>query len=140
MIKTNWNPIYLVNGQELVPVENEPLLRAQFGERAVDEADCGTMAWKIFKTHDKSAGEPGGRLALTFDSLASHDLTYVGVIQTAKASGLKEFPLPYVMTCCHNSLCAVGGTLNEDDHRFGLSAAKKYGGIFVPAHVSVIHS
>ena len=140
MIKTNWNPIYLVNGQELVPAENEPLLRAQFGERAVDEADCGTMAWKIFKAHDKSAGEPGGRLALTFDSLASHDLTYVGVIQTAKASGLKEFPLPYVMTCCHNSLCAVGGTLNEDDHRFGLSAAKKYGGIFVPAHVSVIHS
>ena len=80
-----------------------------------------------------------GRLRLRFDALASHDITYVGVIQTAKASGMTEFPVPYVLTNCHNTLCAVGGTINEDDHVFGLSAAKKYGGIFVPPHIAVIH-
>ncbi len=77
---------------------------------------------------------------MKFDSIASHDITYVGIIQTALASGLKEFPLPYTLTCCHNSLCAVGGTINEDDHVFGLSAAKKFGGVFVPPHIAVIHS
>ena len=97
-----------------------------------------TMAYRILRRHDRSAGD--GLLHLTFDSLISHDITYVGVIQTAKASGLTEFPVPYVLTNCHNSLCAVGGTINEDDHMFGLSAAKKYGGIYVPANQSVIHS
>ena len=96
-----------------------------------------TMAYQILRRHDKPAGD--GLLHLTFDSLISHDITYVGVIQTAKASGMTEFPVPYVLTNCHNSLCAVGGTINEDDHRFGLSAAKKYGGIFVPPHMAVIH-
>ena len=98
----------------------------------------GTMAWSILKAHNTSGSMD--RLAIRFDAMASHDITYVGIIQTARASGLKEFPLPYVLTNCHNSLCAVGGTINEDDHVFGLSAAKKYGGEFVPAHQAVIHS
>jgi aconitate hydratase len=96
-----------------------------------------TMAYGILRKHDISGG--GDILRIRFDSLVSHDITYVGIIQTAKASGLKKFPLPYVMTNCHNSLCAVGGTINEDDHVFGLSAAKKFGGIFVPPNVAVIH-
>ena len=98
----------------------------------------GTMSAPILAAHNSSAVP--GRLSLRFDAMASHDITYVGIIQTARASGLKEFPLPYVLTNCHNSLCAVGGTINEDDHVFGLSAAKKYGGEFVPAHQAVIHS
>ena len=98
----------------------------------------GTMAYGILKAHNTLDGMD--RLAIRFDAMASHDITYVGIIQTARASGLKEFPLPYVLTNCHNSLCAVGGTINEDDHVFGLSAAKKYGGEFVPAHQAVIHS
>jgi len=97
----------------------------------------GTMAYKILQAHNHSGDMEN--LKLKFDSLASHDITYVGVIQTAKASGLSQFPLPYVLTNCHNSLCAVGGTINADDHKFGLSAAKKYGGDFVPAHIAVIH-
>ncbi|MDR1131728.1 MAG: hydratase [Oscillospiraceae bacterium] len=96
-----------------------------------------TISARILKAHDTSK-EPG-QLRLKFDSLISHDITYVGIIQTAKASGLKSFPVPYVLTNCHNSLCAVGGTINEDDHAFGLSAAKKYGGIYVPANAAVIH-
>ena len=96
-----------------------------------------TMAYQIFRRH--SMREEAGQLHLKFDSLISHDITYVGIIQTAKASGLTEFPVPYVMTNCHNSLCAVGGTINEDDHVFGLSAAMKYGGNFVPANKAVIH-
>ena len=96
-----------------------------------------TMAYQIFRRHNQK--EEAGQLHLKFDSLISHDITYVGIIQTAKASGLKEFPVPYVMTNCHNSLCAVGGTINEDDHVFGLSAAIKYGGNFVPANQAVIH-
>ena len=78
-------------------------------------------------------------MQIRFDALASHDITYVGIIQTARASGMEKFPMPYVLTCCHNSLCAVGGTINEDDHMFGLTAAQKYGGIYVPPHVAVIH-
>ena len=97
-----------------------------------------TMAHAILAAHNTSS-DPD-RLSLRFDAMASHDITYVGIIQTARASGMKEFPLPYVLTNCHNSLCAVGGTINEDDHVFGLSAAKKYGGEFVPAHQAVIHS
>lgn len=96
----------------------------------------GTMAYKILSAHNKGDDE---NLKIKFDALASHDITYVGIIQTAKASGLKEFPLSYTLTNCHNSLCAVGGTINEDDHVFGLSAAKKYGGNYVPPHLAVIH-
>ena len=98
----------------------------------------GTMAYGIMKAHNHSGNM--SQLKIKFDAMASHDITYVGIIQTARASGLREFPIPYVLTNCHNSLCAVGGTINEDDHVFGLSAAKKYGGEFVPAHQSVIHS
>ena len=97
-----------------------------------------TMAWSVLQAHNTS-GDPQ-RLRLRFDAMASHDITYVGIIQTARASGMERFPLPYVLTNCHNSLCAVGGTINEDDHVFGLSAAKRYGGEFVPAHQAVIHS
>lgn len=102
------------------------------------EGKAGTIAYGILKAHNFSGSME--RLQLRFDAMASHDITYVGIIQTARASGLKEFPIPYVLTNCHNSLCAVGGTINEDDHVFGLSAAKKYGGEFVPAHQAVIHS
>ena len=96
-----------------------------------------TIAYGILRAHDKSADK--SKMQIKFDSLISHDITYVGVIQTARASGMERFPVPYVLTNCHNSLCAVGGTINEDDHVFGLSAAKKYGGIYVPANQAVIH-
>ncbi|MGN0804536.1 MAG: hydratase [Candidatus Coproplasma sp.] len=100
------------------------------------EAIKGTLAYSILQKHNKGGED---KLKIKFDALASHDITYVGIIQTAKASGLKEFPVPYTLTNCHNSLCAVGGTINEDDHLFGLSSAKKYGGNYVPAHLAVIH-
>ena len=102
-----------------------------------EEARRGTMAWSILSAHNSGNDED---LKIKFDAMASHDITYVGIIQTARASGLEKFPLPYVLTNCHNSLCAVGGTINEDDHVFGLSAAEKYGGIYVPAHIAVIHA
>ena len=102
------------------------------------EAARGTITARIIAAHDSSASPDECRIR--FDSLASHDITYVGIIQTAIASGMKKFPMPYVLTNCHNSLCAVGGTINEDDHAFGLSAAKRFGGDFVPAHLAVIHS
>ena len=102
-----------------------------------EEARHGTMAWSILSAHNSGNDED---LKIKFDAMASHDITYVGIIQTARASGLEKFPLPYVLTNCHNSLCAVGGTINEDDHVFGLSAAEKYGGIYVPAHIAVIHA
>ena len=98
----------------------------------------GTIAYSILNKHNRLSDNSKG-FAIAFDALTSHDITFVGIIQTAIASGLKEFPLPYVLTNCHNSLCAVGGTINEDDHIFGLSAAKKFGGEFVPAHLAVIH-
>ncbi len=107
-------------------------------ECSPEEARKNTIAYGILSAHNTSDSDT--ELKLRFDAMASHDITYVGIIQTARASGLKEFPVPYVLTNCHNSLCAVGGTINEDDHLFGLSAAKKYGGIFVPAHQAVIHS
>jgi aconitate hydratase len=97
----------------------------------------GTMAAKILAAHN--VAPEGGGLRIKFDAMASHDITYVGIIQTARASGMTSFPLPYVLTNCHNSLCAVGGTVNEDDHAFGYSAAEKYGGEYVPAHMAVIH-
>ena len=96
-----------------------------------------TMAYKILSAHNLSGDDK--KLKIKFDEITSHDITYVGIIQTAKASGLEKFPLPYTLTNCHNSLCAVGGTINEDDHVFGLSASKKYGGAFVPPHLAVIH-
>ena len=126
MIKITQSPV-LYQGGAFVPAPPRPA-----AERT------GTMAYGILKAHNTLDGMD--RLAIRFDAMASHDITYVGIIQTARASGLKEFPLPYVLTNCHNSLCAVGGTINEDDHVFGLSAAKKYGGIYVPANQSVIHS
>ena len=98
-----------------------------------------TIAWKILAAHNHSGADQTDKLKIRFDALTSHDITYVGIVQTARASGMKEFPLPYVLTNCHNSLCAVGGTINEDDHIFGLSAARRYGGDFVPAHLAVIH-
>ena len=136
MLKLYDNGIYLVNGETICSCPEEV---AQKTGRTVDakEAEKGTMAYGILQAHNKS-GDPD-QLQLKFDSMTSHDITYVGIIQTARASGLKQFPIPYVLTNCHNSLCAVGGTINEDDHRFGLSAAKKYGGIFVPPHMAVIH-
>ena len=103
-----------------------------------DEARENTIAYQILRAHDVD-GSKGNKLRIRFDAMVSHDITYVGIIQTARASGLEKFPLPYAMTNCHNSLCAVGGTINEDDHVFGLSAAKKYGGIYVPANQAVIH-
>ena len=103
-----------------------------------EQGKQATMAWGILKAHNTAPDME--QLKIKFDAMASHDITYVGIIQTARASGLEKFPLPYVLTNCHNSLCAVGGTINEDDHVFGLSAAKKYGGEFVPAHQAVIHS
>ena len=124
---------YYHNGAFLSPEEGR-----QAGLPAPEEAKKGTMAYGILAAHNTSGSME--RLQIRFDAMASHDITYVGIIQTARASGLKEFPLPYVLTNCHNSLCAVGGTINEDDHNFGLSAVKKYGGEFVPAHQAVIHS
>ena len=108
------------------------------GHVSPDEARKNTIAYGILSAHNISGDDTA--LRIKFDAMASHDITYVGIIQTARASGLKEFPVPYVLTNCHNSLCAVGGTINEDDHLFGLSAAKRYGGIYVPAHQAVIHS
>ena len=109
------------------------------GDEPGTQSKCGTMAHKILSAHNIGKSDPN-KLKIKFDALASHDITYVGIVQTARASGMAEFPAPYVLTNCHNSLCAVGGTINEDDHVFGLSAAKKYGGIFVPAHLAVIHT
>lgn len=102
-----------------------------------EEARCGTIAYSILSAHNSA--ENMQKLKIRFDAMASHDITFVGIVQTAKASGMTRFPIPYVLTNCHNSLCAVGGTINEDDHMFGLSAAKKYGGIYVPPHIAVIH-
>lgn len=130
MIKLIDKPVVLKNGTELISDEHE-VAGYDFSEKS------GTMAEKILDSHNTSGNSE--KLKIKFDALASHDITYVGVIQTARASGLDEFPIPYILTNCHNSLCAVGGTINEDDHMFGLSAAKKYGGIYVPAHQAVIH-
>ena len=110
---------------------------AAAGLPAPEQAKQGTMAYAILKAHN--TGEDMDNLAIRFDAMASHDITYVGIIQTARASGMDKFPMPYVLTNCHNTLCAVGGTINEDDHVFGLSAAKKYGGDYVPAHLAVLH-
>ena len=121
--------------------QEKQLAQAGIAQKALDEAYKGTMAYAILSAHNTLAKTGRGLpLKIKFDAMASHDITYVGIIQNAKASGLERFPLPYVLTNCHNSLCAVGGTINEDDHVFGLSAAKRYGGIFVPPHQAVIHT
>lgn len=124
---------YLVNGTELV----EPVKAAAQGLPAPEEAAKQTMAYNILRDHNTSGNME--KLQIKFDKLTSHDITFVGIIQTARASGLEKFPVPYVLTNCHNSLCAVGGTINEDDHMFGLTCAKKYGGVYVPPHQAVIH-
>ena len=131
--------IYLVNGETIVEEGDDAALEAHAGH-AVDEeaARKGTIASSILAAHDAGGGADGV-VRVKFDAMASHDITYVGIIQTARASGMERFPLPYVLTCCHNSLCAVGGTINDDDHLFGLSAAVKYGGVYVPPHIAVIH-
>ena len=129
---------YLVHGTDVVPEQDVAKLRQLTGKTiSKEEGRKGTIAYSILKNHNTSGSME--HLKIKFDAMASHDITFVGIIQTAKASGMEKFPLPYVLTNCHNSLCAVGGTINEDDHVFGLSAAKKYGGIFVPPHVAVIH-
>ena len=138
MVKLYDGGIYLVNGTEIVP-ESETARAEQLAGRKVcpQEDKKGTIAYSILKSHNKA--EDMEHLQIRFDSMASHDITFVGIVQTARASGMEKFPLPYVLTNCHNSLCAVGGTINEDDHMFGLTAAKKYGGIYVPPHIAVIH-
>jgi len=138
MIKLYNSGVYLVDGKSIV-LENEAKKVEQLtGKTAtVEAARKGTIAYSILKAHNTT--DDMENLHLKFDMMASHDITFVGIVQTAKASGLEKFPIPYVLTNCHNSLCAVGGTINEDDHVFGLSAAKKYGGIYVPPHIAVIH-
>lgn len=138
MVKLYEGGAYLVNGTELVPEREAARVLSLTGKEADKEAaKKGTMAYSILEAHNTSGDMD--KLRIRFDSMTSHDITFVGIIQTAKASGMESFPLPYVLTNCHNSLCAVGGTINEDDHVFGLSACKKYGGIFVPPHIAVIH-
>ena len=141
MIKLYDTGAYLVNGTELVEDSGDAklILRNMLGKETLnrEEAAKNTIAYRILKNHNTSGNME--KLKIKFDKLTSHDITYVGIIQTARASGLEKFPIPYVLTNCHNSLCAVGGTINEDDHMFGLTCAKKYGGIYVPPHQAVIH-
>ena len=140
MIKLHENGVYLLNGTEIIEDNQEAAacLAAKTGKTVTAaEAATGTMAYRILKAHNTSGNMEN--LQIKFDKLTSHDITFVGIIQTARASGLEKFPVPYVLTNCHNSLCAVGGTINEDDHMFGLSCAKRYGGIYVPPHQAVIH-
>ena len=138
MVKLYNGGAYLINGNTLIE-ENDIKKLETFTGKDInkEEAGKGSIAYNILKAHNTSGNMD--KLRLKFDAMASHDITFVGIIQTAKASGMEKFPLPYVLTNCHNSLCAVGGTINEDDHMFGLSAAKKYGGIYVPPHIAVIH-
>ena len=145
MVKVFADGGYIYKGREIVCMAEDfssdrvSNFLTSHGEDIVskDEMIKNTMTYSILEAHNVSDNVKG--LSLKFDALASHDITYVGIIQTARASALEQFPIPYVLTNCHNSLCAVGGTINEDDHIFGLSAAKKYGGIYVPAHQAVIH-
>ena len=138
MVKLYNGGAYLINGNTLIEENDKDKIKAATGKDIdKEEARKGSIAYNILKAHNTSGNMD--KLRLKFDAMASHDITFVGIIQTAKASGMEKFPLPYVLTNCHNSLCAVGGTINEDDHMFGLSAAKKYGGIYVPPHIAVIH-
>lgn len=150
MIRLIHNGVYLINGEKVIERKdnegfydskgnrlNPEEIPADVSQLISESARKNTISYQILTKHNTS-GNPD-KLKIRFDALTSHDITYVGIVQTARASGLKKFPLPYVLTNCHNSLCAVGGTINEDDHVFGLSAAQKYGGIYVPAHQAVIH-
>lgn len=139
MIRLYNQGAYLIGDKVISCEEDDSKVKSILGKRYIskEEAKKNTIAYSILQNHNKSRDKR--RLEIKFDALTSHDITYVGIIQTARASGLEKFPVPYVLTNCHNSLCAVGGTINEDDHLFGLSAAKKYGAIYVPPHLAVIH-
>jgi len=140
MIKLMEGGAYLLQGTEVIPegAEAAAQIRSKTGQEVSrEEAAKNTMAYGILQAHNTSGSMD--KLKIRFDKLTSHDITFVGIIQTARASGLTKFPIPYVLTNCHNSLCAVGGTINEDDHMFGLTCAKKYGGVYVPPHQAVIH-
>ena len=133
MVKLYDGGAYLVNGMEIIPDAPDALeeVKSKTGTQITkQEAAQQTMAYGILKAHNTSGNME--RLQIKFDKLTSHDITFVGIIQTARASGLEKFPIPYVLTNCHNSLCEVGGTINEDDHLFGLTCATKYGGVYVP--------
>ena len=140
MIKLHDGGVYLVNQDTLIPEDGQESAAIQAKTGAVvtkEEAARNTIAYGILSEHNTSGNME--KLKIKFDKLTSHDITFVGIIQTARASGLEKFPVPYVLTNCHNSLCAVGGTINEDDQMFGLTCAKKYGGVYVPPHQAVIH-
>ena len=139
MLKLSKTGAYLINGNEIIEdaPENAALLAAKTNNTSKEEAAKNTIAYGILESHNTSGNME--KLKIKFDKLTSHDITFVGIIQTARASGLEKFPIPYALTNCHNSLCAVGGTINEDDHVFGLTAAKKYGGMYIPPHQAVIH-
>ena len=141
MIELSKGGAYLLNGTEIIEDGSNAAaeLSAKLGNAAPskEEAAKNTIAYGILNAHNTSGSMD--KLKIKFDKMTSHDITFVGIIQTARASGLEKFPIPYVLTNCHNSLCAVGGTINEDDHMFGLTCAKKYGGIYVPPHQAVIH-
>ena len=134
MIKLHDGGAFLIGGSQIVSDKDGSFQNAGFSK---EEASKSTIAYRILSDHNTS--DDMSKLKIKFDKLTSHDITYVGIIQTARASGLEKFPIPYVLTNCHNSLCAVGGTINEDDHMFGLTCAKKYGGVYVPPHQAVIH-
>ena len=140
MVEFMQSGAYLVNGREIIadtPEAQQAILNKTGKEITKEEALKQTICYGILESHNTSGNMD--KLKIRFDKLTSHDITFVGIIQTARASGLQKFPMPYVLTNCHNSLCAVGGTINEDDHMFGLSCAKKYGGVYVPPHQAVIH-
>lgn len=137
MVKLYETGAFLIGGTKLIADDAQAKSNPEVCNISKEEARKNTIAYSILQAHNTSGDE--NNLKIKFDCMASHDITYVGIIQTARASGMEKFPIPYVLTNCHNSLCAVGGTINEDDHMFGLSAAKKYGGIYVPAHQAVIH-
>ena len=140
MVKLYENGVYLLHGRDIIEdgPEAAEKLQAKNGHKVLKtEAAEQTISYRILKKHNVSDNMED--LNIKFDKLTSHDITFVGIIQTARASGLERFPIPYVLTNCHNSLCAVGGTINEDDHMFGLTCAKKYGGVYVPPHQAVIH-
>ena len=140
MVKLYPGGAYLVNGTTIIPdgpEQADELKKATGQVMAKEDAAKNTIAYGILKEHNVSGNME--KLKIKFDKLTSHDITFVGIIQTCRASGIEKFPIPYVLTNCHNSLCAVGGTINEDDHVFGLTCAKRYGGIYVPPHQAVIH-
>ena len=140
MVKLYEGGAYLLHGTEVIADAPDALaaVKSKTGIETTKEAAAKeTMAYGILSAHNTSGNMQ--QLQIKFDKLTSHDITFVGIIQTARASGLEKFPIPYVLTNCHNSLCAVGGTINEDDHMFGLTCAKKYGGVYVPPHQAVIH-